>query len=108
MGHISEAWTNLALSRRELHHKPSGGNCTVTAIIFWLYLLLRAPTDRSQQMHDGSTETSACTGIAFAQYSFDAAVSYLWRSAVDMPEADHGMGEHDAGYIYIMAGRLVT
>jgi len=34
MGHISEAWTNLALSRRELHHKPSGGNCTVTWLFF--------------------------------------------------------------------------
>jgi hypothetical protein len=26
-------------------------------------------------------------------------MSCLWRSAVGRPEADHGMGEHDAGYI---------
>jgi hypothetical protein len=28
-----------------------------------------------------------------------AAMSYHWRSAIGRPEADHGMGDHDAAYI---------
>jgi len=50
MGHISEAWTNLALSRRELHdglrdgsHRASGNRGNV----------LRAPPDCPQQISNG-------------------------------------------------------
>ena len=55
MGHISEAWTNLALSRRELHHKLSGGNCTATAAFLrpTCFCAPNCPTDGPQQMHNG-------------------------------------------------------
>jgi hypothetical protein len=42
MGHISEAWTNLALSRRELHDEPSDG--IVTATIFRALPAFACPT----------------------------------------------------------------
>ena len=104
MGHISEAWTNLALSRRELHHKLSGGNCTATGP-FLRPTMLRAqlPNSTDAQRLNG---TARLHRDCLRATSFEAAVSYLGRSAVDRPEADHGMGEHDAGYI--AAGRLVA
>jgi hypothetical protein len=35
MGHISQAWTNLALSQRELRDGPSRWNPTALAVIMY-------------------------------------------------------------------------
>ena len=97
MGHISEAWTNLALSRRELHHKLSGGNCTATGP-FLRPTMLRAqlPNSTDAQRLNG---TARLHRDCLRATSFEAAMSCLWRSAVGRPEARHGIGDHDAGYI---------